>query len=129
MKQEGEKKEIKRIMFKCLNCMTETNIAEGVNTSVVCQSCGCLDIQFDSPVEMYPVKPDQSFGSPEILDKGDLAYGRNSWGIMWSVKRVKKIESTGTEPSVGEQAPPDEEKPPGELKEPRILKPSRKVTP
>ena len=86
MSEETKEPEKKAIKFQCLNCGSETKVTAGVPTTMQCQVCGCLDIKFNTPILMFPFKVDQSMGEPEILDIGDLAFGRHAGGLIWVVK-------------------------------------------
>jgi hypothetical protein len=74
-----------RASFKCENCLGETPVSGEGRRYLVCQSCGCFDLKFDSDVILSPVsdkEPGKVF--PSILvKKGESFLGSHSLGNSW----------------------------------------------
>jgi|SRR3990172_2997124 len=74
-----------RAKFKCENCLAETLIRGEGKITLVCQSCGCGDIKFDSDVTLarVSVKDPGIVFNPIQVKKGESFLGYHPSGGLW----------------------------------------------
>ena len=72
-----------KVFFTCASCSKETNVGGG-NISLVCQSCGCTDIKFNSDVLVSPVIPGESPGKT-LIKAEEPFLGFTKFGSMWNI--------------------------------------------
>ncbi len=74
-----------RILFKCANCLKETEFSVPAKITLICQSCGCADISFSKKVLVKPDNPGQAPEEPVVISEDEPFLGRSSKGNIWSI--------------------------------------------
>lgn len=74
--------------FSCANCLKETEFPVPGKASLVCQSCGCPDIKFNTNLLVSP----EDYKTPGFtLVKADEPFlGQHKVGFIWQVKSPKE---------------------------------------
>jgi hypothetical protein len=76
-----------KTFFKCENCLSETAVNGEGNVNLICQSCGCGDIKFDSDVNLsfIPSIAPGNLGEMVLVKKGESFLGYHSSGSLWKL--------------------------------------------
>ncbi len=76
--------------IKCAKCNKELSF-KGGRISLVCQSCGCYDLQFSTDVSAVPVAPTGDLGPKKSVLAGDSFFGIHEHGGIWDLEEISIV--------------------------------------